>query len=43
MHDAESPANLSGAQDLARGFNAFGLRLYGEVSWVRAATASFLP
>lgn len=31
MHDAESPANLSGAQDLARGFNAFGLRLYGEL------------
>ena len=31
MHDAESPATLSGAQDLARGFNAFGLRLYGEL------------
>ena len=31
MHDTESPANLSGAQDLARGFNAFGLRLYGEL------------
>ncbi|MFB3112731.1 MAG: serpin family protein [Gemmatimonadales bacterium] len=31
MHDAASPANLSGAQDLARGFNAFGLRLYGEL------------
>lgn len=31
MHDAESPANLSGAQDLARGFNAFGLRLYREL------------
>ena len=31
MHDAESPATLSGAQDLARGFNAFGLRLYGKL------------
>ena len=31
MSDAESPANLSGARDLARGFNAFGLRLYGEL------------
>ncbi len=31
MHDAESPTDLSGAQDLARGFNAFGLRLYGEL------------
>ena len=31
MHDAESPATLSGARDLARGFNAFGLRLYGEL------------
>ena len=31
MHDAESPANLSGARDLARGFNAFGLRLYDEL------------
>ena len=31
MYDAESPATLSGAQDLARGFNAFGLRLHGEL------------
>ncbi len=31
MHDAESSASLSGAQDLARAFNAFGLRLYGEL------------
>ena len=31
MYDAESPANLSGAQDLARGFNAFGFSLYGEL------------
>ena len=31
MYDAESPATLSGAQDLARGFNAFGLHLHGEL------------
>ena len=31
MHNPESSATLSGAQNLARGFNAFGLRLYGKL------------